>query len=96
LLKKMMHKITLIKASELKNLLDSYMKIFCKNGRSISESTFAVYYPWIERALQKGAGGGHEEPNVEVFSDDIEKMKRTLISAANNKICIKDKTSGET
>ncbi len=66
-----------MKASELKNLLDSYMKIFCKNGREISESTFAVYYPWIERTLQK-AGGGHEEPNVKVFSDDIEQMKKEI------------------
>jgi hypothetical protein len=57
--------------------LSLYMKVFCKNGREISESTFAVYYPWLNRALQK-AGGGHIEPNVKVFTNDIEQMKKEV------------------
>jgi hypothetical protein len=68
---------TIMKVSELGNLLNSYMEIFCKNGRNRSESTFAVYYPWIERTLQK-ADGDHTEPVVKVFADDIEQMKKEI------------------
>lgn len=70
-------KIINIRTDELRSLLDSYMKIFCKDDKEISESNVSFYYEWIHRAESK-VGGGTKYPFVRVFKDDIEEMKRIV------------------
>lgn len=67
-----------IATNELKEILDSYMAIFCKGGkREITDSIFSVYYTWIDREHQR-RGGGLKYPKIRVFAKDIETMKRVI------------------
>jgi hypothetical protein len=66
-----------IRSDELRSLIDSYMKIFCKKGKEITESRFAWYYTWIDRQNSK-KGGGAEYPLVKIFTEDLTEIKEYI------------------
>ncbi len=70
-------RFTEIRSNKLRSLLDSYMKIFCKKGKEITESRFAWYYTWIDRQNSK-KGGGKEYPLVKIFTEDLTEIKEYI------------------